>query len=1465
MAQPVWITDAGSLGTIPESVFYQFPLCAQVPPEPVTANCTNTTAGAIGAPVDQRNIITCDSTASAKVGYTVVFTGIPFGGIADDTTYYVLRVLSPTEFQITDDPDNVNALPLTTASGVMTATFYQRIFYKIQAGRLPQGTQLLPNGVCVGVPQAVSIVQGTPLPVNSDVTSKFTVRAYTTTTVNNATVTDRLADRTFSLTVSGNDPPLWITPAGQLAQYYDSQFVDIQLQYNNADASDVNIVRLLRGALPLGLRLTEQGRIYGYIRPVPDDEQPVGYDRQPYMTAPYDFPAAAISKNFEFTLEVTDGSLNDVRTFSIFVYNREDITSDDTLITGDNTFVTADETTVRAPFLLNFEPSNIGTVRSENNFAYRFIGEDYDNNDIEYAISVNEGFGLPPGLSLDPYSGWYYGYIPDVGVTENTYSFFITVRERSLAISSTTAGSNIITCDTNNRPDFYLGAIVTFEGYAIGGLAEGVQYYVSSIPSDTTFTVSETLGGPDLVLTTDSVPGNQYLLGVPQDVPSSEPYPFTLTINGEVNRDVTWITPSDLGAIVNGSTSLLKVEAVNVGGTPLQYQLASGLFNQLPQGLELLPTGEIAGRTTFNTFSIDQGETTIDANTAGIQETTFDSTFVFTVNAYAEDNQQALYKVSNIKIVNGGSGYATAPTITFNEPIGAGAIQASAVATVNVGAVNSVTVTQSGAEYTEPATYTLSGGGGGSGAVLDIIMQQTGYRRVISVNKQFSVRVIRANKKPYQNLYIVAMPPPNDRALLQELLGNDQIFVPSFLFRPTDPNFGLSSEVSYLHTVGLAPETMAVYVDSLNLNHYWKNLVLGEIKTARALDADGNVIYEVVYSEIIDDLVNARGQSVAKAVGLPYAIPDPLDPLTTVGAVYPNSLINMRDQVIDVVGQTNTTLPLWMTSKQTNGRVLGFTPAWVICYTKPERSQQIAYYIQQSFGQQLNKVDFKVDRYIVDALLTKNWDAETQQWTPTPNQTTFDKLNTTGFTDLGTVAACTDLAFAEVHGRTVTEINDLGGLDGFTWVSNPAVTPPANTKVIITNGSKLIFVKQENFPLVATSDLAFTQNIEWYDSEPYSYGSNLADSGSYDYGTVIRGGYSQPCTASDAATDLITCASTLAMRVNDKVCFTGNPFGGVQETTTSGLTQIYYVQQVAAVTATATNGGTQYITVSSVADLNVDDQVWLQQWNKVTVTQVNSGDLKVYVGDTSGLVANQQIILDEDFGNLIAGTVYYVRTIYTGAVTVSTTSGGSAIDPGTDLGTVTAAVSGPLGGIEPLDADGLPLAYWIVDIVGSSIQLALTQGGSPISMNSQSGSMVIYRNAFAVAATPDAASPLALTTDTGLMNVRYGNDRMAIWTISVDANNIVSLTLGTQTVYNDYVTSSQGQKYTNGTYLYNPIEPQSSLSRVAWTNLIIAENATAQETTFDQDSVQWVEPVDMYDPTDAYDKYLVFPKQNILE
>lgn len=1466
MAKPVWITPAGSLGVIPEGIFYQQALRAFTEPFANTPECTASSA--------TTDLITCTSTEGIYPGLAVEFVGTTFGGLTENTRYFVLQVANSTQFSIADDEFATTPRVLTNGTGSMVAYFSQHVFYNLIAGTLPKGLQVADNGTLIGVPQAVASLQGVPTEVSTDVTSKFAIRGYTKT---QAGTVDGIADRTFTITVTGNDVPEFITPAGAFAtvtsaeftgsisgttltvsgeppvvgiirpgmnlkgngvypgtvirsyitgsggtgtyevnisqvrssvsmvgtigSYYDGDYVEIPIQYSSNDPGDTVTVTLIAGELPPGLTIDSRGVIKGFIRPTPNEDQPVGYDETPSGTVPYDFVSAAISKNYQFTLEVNDGKSNSIRTFTIFVYNREDLTADDTYITADNTFVTADETPERFPFLLNFEPGNLGRVRSDNNFAYRFVGLDYDNQAVKYAFSVNQGFGAPPGLQLDPNSGWYYGFIPDQGVTELQYSFNITVYQADFVgtpINCTATNSSTDTITCNSTLQLAVGQPIVFTGTGFGGITASPTtiYYVAEVfgaLGTTQFKVSTSpisTTPVQLATATGTMQANL--------VVASPPYPFTITIAGDIDSEVTWLSPSYLGEIENGSTSIFRVEAVNSGNRALSYRLKEGAFNELPQGLTLLPSGEIAGRVTFNTFAIDLGATTFDASQSTVTKldpTTFDSTFVFTVNAYAADDQQPLYNLSEVIVNDGGTGYSVPPSIQFETPTGASAEVAVVEAEVSAGAITAVNVVDPGSNYTtaNPA-FTITGAG--SGADLEVVMQQTGVRDIISVFKTFTIKVVRAYNKPYQNLFVLAMPPENDRVLLNQLLSNTDIFVPNAIYRPDDPNFGVSTQVKYQHAFGLAPDTFETYVLSLYENHYWKNLVLGAIKTAQAVDPDtGEVVYEVVYSQIVDDLVNAQGESVSKIVSLPYPIVDPADGSTLLRTVYPNSLVNMRDQVIDVVGQISTKLPLWMTSKQANGRVLGFTPAWVICYTNPGESARIAYYINTQFGQQLNNIDFKVDRYVLDSTLSKNWDPVTQDWTPTPSQTTFDRVDTLGYADLGIVNACTELAFADVNRRPINYINSLGGLDGPTWVAKAGQTPPAGTTVVIGDGSKIIFVKQERFvgpsgSIFDSANDAFTNYLTPYDNTGFDSGTALAQPSTFDYGPVISDGYSQTCTQTVASTDTIKCDSTVGMTVGDKVWFTGTPFGGISATN-NGFVQVYYVTDVTDVTCTNTTSGTNLITASGVGNINnyidVGDQVW-----------------------------------------------------FTGSV---------------------------FGGVNPLNADGSVRPYYVVDIPNST-QFAIsdTDGGSPITLSTATGSMTMYVGLFQVSTTP-GGTPVALSNSSGVMFANYGNDRMAIYSISitnVDDEEILTLTLDTQTVTDDYVTSSQGQKYAASTYLYRPGTPQQDLTVVNWQPLITATTVITGETVFDGGSVAWVDPVDMYDTSDALDKYLVFPKANIL-
>jgi len=711
------------------------------------------------------------------------------------------------------------------------------VYYQLIAGNLPAGMQIQQTGLLNGVPTATANVQGVPAQVSRDITTKFAVRAYTRRTVNGVTIINRLADRTFELTITGQDVPEWITPSGQITQVFDGSLVEgIQLQYTDTDPDDTVVIKLVAGQLPPGLTLSPTGLISGFIAPNSNIGAQAGFSRdgQGYDQYPYDFTTQSIDFNYEFILEVTDGKVggSNLRTFSIFVWSRNSLTADNTIITADNTFITADGSPIRPPIILTPQGS-IGTVRNDNFFAYQFNGLDLDGD--RFNILKTPASTLPPGLTLDPDTGWLYGYIPNLGITENTYNFSLIIEK-------------------DNDPDVFTG-----------------------------------------------------------------PYDYSLSITGPISSEITWLTESNLGTIINGSTSTLYVQAINRGGLELQYQLENGSNSSLPQGLSLLSSGLIAGRVSFDTFAVDQGTTTFDVTKEnGAEPTTFDMTYSFIVNAYS---------------ANG----------------------------------------------------------------------------VVDVTKTFTITVIREYNQPYDNLYVQCMPPQDDRSLIASLIQNSDIFPPDLMYRYNDPYFGVAKNVTYYHAYGLTASTLEDYYLSLYKNHYWKNLILGSIETAQARDSQGNVIYEVVYSRIIDNLVNNSGESVSKEVQLPY--PVDYDNLENVTTVYPNSLVNMRDQVIDVVGQISNVLPAWMTSKQANGRVLGFTPAWVIAYVKPGQAERIAYYIRTQFGTQLNLVDFKVDRYELDQYLSHNWD---------PEDTVLNINNVSGNGNTVTVTFATQSVAPAQEGTNIT-------------------------------------------------------------------------------------------------------------------------------------------------------------------------------------------------------------------------------------------------------------------------------------------------------------------------------------------------------------------------------------------------------------------------------------------------------------
>jgi len=747
MAQPTWVTDSGSLGTIPEGKFYRATLQAYDP----------------------------------------------------------------------DSPNDALAVKFVKLSG-----------------DLPPGMQIRENGIVEGTPQ--TYVKGVPNAVSQNVTSRFAVRSYTTTITNGNIVADEINDRTFELTVTGQDIPEFTTNSGKLGDYYDGQLVNIQIGYTDDDLDDTVEISLASGELPPGVTISKSGLIYGYIQPsdnieIADD----GWEEVPFDVYPLQFNQGSVSKRYEFSLKITDGKNSNLRSFYIFVGL---LTADTTAFTADSTTVTVDAVT-RAPYISNYV-ENLGTFKHDNFFIYQFIGEDHRDDIVRYSSSGT----LPGGLALDNETGYLYGDLDNIGTNETTYTFYITVYKKEQPTVSTT-------------------------------------------------------------------------------------YTYKITISGQLNESTEWTTDTNLGTIDNGQISSFYVAATSDTGD-LKYRLRTGgVFNKLPHGLTLNESGNIVGRVAYNMFRLVDYKITSDSST------TVDTTLV-TADANGRD------------------------IITFDS----GATTFDSKYTFNVEAYNT--------------------------------------EGTVSTFKEFYITVNDKYVVPTVNVDIDGLLTITDRDKINALLNDSSIFPTASLYRSDDPYFGKAEKLKYTHLYGLSPETLETYSEALS-KHYDKRLVLGEFKTAKAKDDSGNVIYEVLYSDIIEDNKLAEPSL-----------------LTEAGIVYPNSLENLRSQIVDKIGKINGFLPLWMTSVQDNGSILGYTPSWVIAYTKPGEVEKIQYNITQSYSYDLNTIDFEVDRYNVDLQLSRKWDKEDQRW-PQYISTTFDIFEHSYSVDSNIITSDSTSYTADQYDNTSTE------------------------------------------------------------------------------------------------------------------------------------------------------------------------------------------------------------------------------------------------------------------------------------------------------------------------------------------------------------------------------------------------------------------------------------------------------------
>jgi hypothetical protein len=149
-------------------------------------------------------------------------------------------------------------------------------------------------------------------------------------------------------------------------------------------------------------------------------------------------------------------------------------------------------------------------------------------------------------------------------------------------ITASEATDDTFTCDTVEL--LYIGKPIQFTGTVFGGVAINTTYYVLTIPTATTFTISATSGGPTFALSTatGSMKAN-----------TIKPSPISLPITNVVNSQGTFTMTidSDTWALIAGDPDLdinahdpacftgrLKVSFPAVGSQPAYDEVVFLLF-----------------------------------------------------------------------------------------------------------------------------------------------------------------------------------------------------------------------------------------------------------------------------------------------------------------------------------------------------------------------------------------------------------------------------------------------------------------------------------------------------------------------------------------------------------------------------------------------------------------------------------------------------------------------------------------------------------------------------------------------------------------------------------------------------------------------------------------------------------------------------------------------------------------------
>lgn len=660
---------------------------------------------------------------------------------------------------------------------------------------------------------------------------------------------------------------------------------------------------------------------------------------------------------------------------------------------------------------------SLGIVAAQDYFELQLQGQDLDAGPLNYSLIAGE---LPSGLTIT--SGGFISGNPvtdsntveiekfttkeftvrlstnDGAVNDRTFSLSVSsISAPVIDPSSTSLGTYIAGEYANlllTASDTLVSSDVVFS-LASGTLPPGIQLYANGAIQGYILPISNnqqaTTAGFDL---SDF---DLYLLDY-TGVSTSRNYQFRIAASDGVNEDLETytiyvydrsaltadtdiITADNIGVVTADDTTLYdpilytepgiignikaqdnfayQLYAIDLDGDDLSYNITNGA---LPTGISLsTDTGWITGQVAQ--ANLNYTDYTFTAQAYKTDDSDYNSDEkVYTIRLLGQLNDSITWVTeANLGTIYAGEVSALALTaIPSNNQALNYKLASNSLGTLPPG----LDLTSNGLIIGRPSFYESNYVYANLVSNFTVVPynQNTEYT---DSSRTFRLQVVKRTANPYENLYINLLPQLDQRQIFDNIINNQNIATDDILYRPSDLWFGRNNSAKVLFLAGLEENTATEYINAMTLNHYWKTLLFGDIKTAKATDDNLNTTYEVVYIEIIDQQVNQDG------LGPNLAIQWPTNQ-ENINNVYPNSFTNMVKRLETNIGyEDKGVLPSWMTSRQADGRVLGFTRALVLYYTLPDQSEKVAFRVRQ-YLDQFNLINFTIDRYEWDTSLTLN-------------------------------------------------------------------------------------------------------------------------------------------------------------------------------------------------------------------------------------------------------------------------------------------------------------------------------------------------------------------------------------------------------------------------------------------------------------------------------------------------------------